>query len=317
MILTRMFSTTTAVVLLACLLALAQPSTVHAETKVITTEATYTMGDGETPSLAEAQVLQRAKQIALEQAGTYVESYTKVHNLDLTTDEIQTIAGGVLEVEVLEKTRNLVGDGLRFFIKIKATVTTDKMEDLARRIKGKNVAEEYQKLQAEYVRLSGELETWKQLAAKTPQGPERDAALDQIREREHAFARTQKNEAALFQRLVSGRSLVATARNTQIELNRLIEAIKRHGHQIEIGKVAASPIADNPNEHVLTVPVTVRISDTLPVLLSDTAMAFGGEPVLPAFKLYRRVRDSHNSTRNEFTGDPVALNEFSKHDILY
>jgi hypothetical protein len=50
------------------------------------------------PSFDEAQVLQRAKQVALEQAGTYVESYTKVQNLNLTTDEIQTIAGGVMTI---------------------------------------------------------------------------------------------------------------------------------------------------------------------------------------------------------------------------
>src|SRR5881409_4024007 len=95
----------------------------HAETKVITAEATYTMGDGESPAFAEAHVLQGAKQVALEQAGTYVETYTKIHNYDLTTEEIQTIAGGVLEVDVLERSRKLVGDSLRFSIKIKAKVT--------------------------------------------------------------------------------------------------------------------------------------------------------------------------------------------------
>lgn len=165
--------------LLLCILIM--PAISHAETKILTAEATYTMGDGETPSFAEAMALQKAKQTALEQAGTYVESYTRTKNYDLSHEEIQTIAGGVLEVEVLEKTRTLVGDGLRFYIKIKATVTTDKMEELAHRIKGKNVAEEYKKLQAEYARLSREVETWKQLAANTPAGPERVAALDQIR----------------------------------------------------------------------------------------------------------------------------------------
>lgn len=125
---------------LSCLVCLVHPLIAYAETKVITTEATYTMGDGKTPSFAEAQVLQRAKQVALEQAGTYVESYTKVQNLNLTTEEIQTIAGGVMTIQVLDKSRMLVGDGLKLSSKIKATVTTDKMEELARRIKEKNVA---------------------------------------------------------------------------------------------------------------------------------------------------------------------------------
>jgi hypothetical protein len=191
---------------LVLVLVVSHPLSAFAETTTLTAEATYTMGDGETPSFAEAQVLQRAKQVALEQAGTYVESYTKVQHLDLTTEEIQTIAGGVLTIEVLDKSRALVGDGLKLSIKIKATVTTDKMEELARRIKGRNVAEEYTKLQEEYARLSREVETWKQLAAKTSAGPERDAAFSQIRDREQAFVRTQKNEAAFFERLVSMRA---------------------------------------------------------------------------------------------------------------
>jgi len=268
----------------AFLVCLAHPLIAHAETKVITTEATYTMGDGETPSFAEAQVLQRAKQLALEQAGTYVESYTKVQNLNLTTEEIQTLAGGVMTIEVLDKSRALVGDGLKLSIKIKATVTTDKMEELARRIKGKNVAEEYQKLQAEYARLSREVETWKQLAAKTAEGPEREAALDQIRERERAFARVQQNEAVLFQRLVSGQALVAEGLDEKALVNRLIESIKKDGHVVEIGKVSGFPRGPLGNELDLfkvTIPITLKASAILPHLLTDAARSLGGDAMRP------------------------------------
>jgi len=158
-----------------CVLTLSLPGIVQAETKTIIAEASYTMGDGETPNNAEAMVLQRAKQTALEQAGTYVESYSKVHNFDLTIEEIQTLAGGVLEVQVLEKSRTLVGDGLRFSIKIKATVITDKMQELAQRIKGRNIAEEYKKLREEFARLTAEFIIRKQSVQKTPEGPERQA----------------------------------------------------------------------------------------------------------------------------------------------
>jgi hypothetical protein len=111
------------------------------------------MGDGETPSFAEAMVLQKAKQRALEVAGTYVESYTHVRNLDLTVDEITTIAGGVMKTEIIEQNRALEGNGFRFYIKIRALVTTDKIEDLSRRIKGGNVAEENKKVLEAYARL--------------------------------------------------------------------------------------------------------------------------------------------------------------------
>jgi hypothetical protein len=41
------------------------PIMTSAETKVVIGEATYIMGDGETPAFAEAMTLQKAKQIAL------------------------------------------------------------------------------------------------------------------------------------------------------------------------------------------------------------------------------------------------------------
>jgi ankyrin repeat protein len=195
-----------------------------AETKVITSDASYTMGDGESPSFAEAQVLQKAKQAALEQAGTYVEAYTKIQNYDLTKDEIQTLAGGVLTVEVIERTRTMVGDGLRFYIKIKATVTTDKMEELAQRIKGKNVAQEYTKLQSEYAQLSRELEIWKQAAIEVKAGAKREAALERIQESEMNFARIQENEAALFRRLDADNFLFDRLRNMDKE--GVIQALK-------------------------------------------------------------------------------------------
>jgi hypothetical protein len=173
---------------LALALSLLTGQALHAETKTITAEANYIMGDGETPSFAEAMVLQKAKQTALEQAGTYVESYSKVRNLDLTVDEIQTLAGGVLSTEVLEKRRALVDDGLRFYVKINAIVVTDQMEELARRIKGKNLAEEYARLQASYGHLIKEIETLKARQLRSTLGRERDAALDQLRGYEQALA---------------------------------------------------------------------------------------------------------------------------------
>ncbi len=198
----------------------------YADIKTITSEATYAMGDGETPLNAEAMVLQKAKQVALEQAGTYIESYTKVQNYKLTTDEIQTIAGGVLEVTILDKKRQLIGDGTQFYIKIKATITTDKIQDLAKRIKGKNEAEEYKKLREDYSRLSAEFENLKQAIAKAPSGPQREATLNQIREREKAFAIIQQREDALFERLVSGERLF-TQVDAQIAKERALEEEKR------------------------------------------------------------------------------------------
>jgi len=262
--------------ILASLFILIIPFLAHAETKVLTAEATYLMGDGETPSFAEAMALQKAKQMALEQAGTYVESYTKVQNLDLTTEEIQTVAGGVLQVEVLDKSRTLIGDVLRFFVKIKTTVTTDKMEELAQRIKGKNVAEEYKKLQEDYARLNREIENWKQLIAKTPPGPEREAALDQIRERGKAFVSVQKSESAFFQRLVTGEVLVSQGLNEQSVIDRLFQRILEDGQVITVGQPKVLSLYKEAAQSKVVVPLTLTASPSILLAAKETARTLAG-----------------------------------------
>lgn len=240
------------------------PLLTYAETKILTAEATYIMGDGETPSFAEAMVLQKAKQMALEQAGTYVESYTKIKNYDLSHEEIQTIAGGVLEVEVLEKTRALVGDGLRFYVKIKATVTTDKMEELAQRIKGKNIAQEYEQLRNDYASLTTEIEALKALIAKTPPGPEREAALRQIREREGVFVEGQTKEAAFFRRLIAGETLIREAEDEQSTIARMVQTIKDHGHVIQVGKpMGAIPIGEKEAKPTVELQEAIQRAERL------------------------------------------------------
>ena len=63
------------------------PSFILAETKEIIAEGTYNMGDGETATVAESRALLQAKRTAVEEAGTYVESYSKTKNFQLTADE--------------------------------------------------------------------------------------------------------------------------------------------------------------------------------------------------------------------------------------
>lgn len=275
---------------LASLFLLVVPLVAHAETKILTSEAAYTMGDGETPSFAEAMALQKAKQTALEQAGTYVESYTKVQNLDLTTEEIQTIAGGVLRVEVLDKSRTLIGDGLRFFVKIKATVTTDKMEELAQRIKGKSIAEEYKKLQEEYARLSKDIETLKRSIAKTSPGPQRNEAIQQIQERERAFAAAQQNEGTFIQRLVSGQDLVSASSDEQAPADQIIKNISQKGYIVILGEPKAKAVAGKMDHLQLVIPIRLKITASLIPTIGETAKSLGGT-IWPEFEVKLRTCD--------------------------
>src|SRR3990167_1851868 len=149
------------------------PSFGFAETKEIISEGTYNMGYGETPGVAESRALLQAKRIALEQAGTYVESYTKVENLQLTKDELQVLASGIMEVEILDKKRTIVGDGFHFWVQIKAKVNPDKIEEMAKRVKEKSVVEDYKKIQEAYDKSQKDIEELKKQLAVAKVNPDK------------------------------------------------------------------------------------------------------------------------------------------------
>lgn len=137
-----------------------------AEIKEIISEGTYNMGDGETPTVAESRAVLQAKRTALEQAGTYVESYSKVENFQLTKDEIQVLASGIMDVTILDKKRTVVGDGIHFWVKIKARVNPDKIQAMAKKVKEKSVVEDYKKIQAAYDKSQKEIEELKKQLAR-------------------------------------------------------------------------------------------------------------------------------------------------------
>lgn len=293
------------------LVALLIPPLAQAENKVITAEATYSMGDGETPSFAEAMVLQKAKQRALEEAGTYVENYTHVRNLDLTVDEIKTIAGGVMKTEIVEQNREqLKGNGLRFYVKIRALVTTDKMEDLAHRIRGGNLASENKRLQDAIADLTKDLDLLKRQVPETKTESERDVVLDKIREIEKQFREVLSSEKAFYKRLVSGEELVEKAeREFQNEqrrreeeqrreerLNRafeqLLRSIRDNGHLIEIGPPEIKVSVDTPGTVTLRFLVTATVTDEAKASIRELRNA-GGEDLTNSS--YQRIEELLNS----------------------
>lgn len=163
------------------------PSFAIAEVKEIIAEGTYNMGDGETPTVAESRALLQAKRVAVEQAGTYIESYSKVKNFQLTQDEIQVLASGVMEVTVLDKKRTIVEDGIRFWVRIKAKVSTDKIGEMARKVKEKSVVEDYKRLQQDYEKLSKDIELLRKELKETKSEGEKKRIESKITDSERRF----------------------------------------------------------------------------------------------------------------------------------
>ncbi len=98
-----------------------------AEATVQTIEATgvYVMGDNDSPKIARDAARQEAMRAAVEQAGVYVESYSKTQNMVLTEDEVRTISGAVLKVTKEEAIPELKGATLKYTVNITAEVDTD------------------------------------------------------------------------------------------------------------------------------------------------------------------------------------------------
>ena len=118
-----------------------------AEAAVQTIEATgvYVMGDNDSPKIARDAARQEAMRAAVEQAGVYVESYSKTQNLELTEDEVRTISGAVLKVTKEEAIPELKGTTLKYTVNLTAEVDTDNI-NLQEMMKNKT---ELEKLQQE------------------------------------------------------------------------------------------------------------------------------------------------------------------------
>lgn len=123
------------------------------EPVIITADGEYVMGNGETMEVAEERAKKAAMQKAAEQAGAYVKSYTKVKNLALESDVIEVIANHSMKVEVIEKKKTVLGDvdAIRFYVKIKATMTQEEIEANFKKIsQDQSIVESYKRLK-EYV----------------------------------------------------------------------------------------------------------------------------------------------------------------------
>ena len=136
-----------------------------AEEKIIKAEGVYVVIDRqkETPYMARNKAKMIAQRLAVEKAGVYVESYSKSEKMKLTTDELLTISGEIVDVkEASFREISLDDDGVKYIASIIATVDTtnilkrlnfekEKIAELQK--KNKHLEYEYDKSVAEEMRL--------------------------------------------------------------------------------------------------------------------------------------------------------------------
>jgi len=168
-----------------------------AETREIVAEGTYVMGDGETPLIAEGRAVEQAKRYAVEQAGTYVKSYSRVRNFVIAEDEIEVLASGMLEITILDKRRMIEADAVKFWVKLKAIVKPDKIDVIVERIRANGVGQEYVQIKSAYDESQAEVAKLKEQLAAVKTALERKEIIDKLSIQEKEFRSSQLYSDAL------------------------------------------------------------------------------------------------------------------------
>ncbi|MCX5828478.1 MAG: DUF1566 domain-containing protein [Deltaproteobacteria bacterium] len=94
------------------------------EIKVFEQEVEEAVSRGQSQEQVEAFALQKAKRLAVEEAGTYISSLTVVRNYQLQKDEVTALASGVVQAKVVGVPAVRVENGV-VHVKVKARIDVD------------------------------------------------------------------------------------------------------------------------------------------------------------------------------------------------
>jgi len=149
---------------------------VWAETRTLTAEGEYVMGEGETMEVAGEKARKNAIRAAAEEAGAFVKSYSKVQNLVLQEDVIEVVANHAMKVNVLDEQTELVGKkSVRFRTRIRATISSAEVEANIKKAQAdRTVVDAHRKLQEDYARLARETEELKKKLQDASAGDRKD-----------------------------------------------------------------------------------------------------------------------------------------------
>lgn len=125
---------------------------VSAEKKIYNGTGEYTMSDYESPNVAEQRALTKAMENVREQAGIFVESYTKMDNMSVSDDMVSMITIKSLRI-IKQSQRKEVGNNgdVRVFVDITAELDSAEIEKVLKEKAEQNLIDEkiYRKLREE------------------------------------------------------------------------------------------------------------------------------------------------------------------------
>jgi tetratricopeptide (TPR) repeat protein len=180
-----------------------------AEKKVVTAEGKYVMGDLDSKQNAKALALMEAKRISLEKAGTYIESISEVRDFQLTKDQINSLAAGIMSVEILKEDWKMSGENMVLILSIRATIDTSNLDSRIAAMNEYKGSESNKEIMAQLESLKKELADLKtqQLTMKDKTAPQQEmkaknetiinkmASLDNLKEGQAALQVQNHQEA--------------------------------------------------------------------------------------------------------------------------
>ena len=175
-------------------------SNASAEVKTYSGTGEYIMSEFETLDVAKQRAKQIAERDAQEQAGVYVDSYTKVNNSQVTEEEIVTMTSGIINVIDVQYKLTPLSDSKSLTIRadIKANINSEDINKwLEKSVRERSALseqnKELQKANAEQEKIISDLR--KQLSdVKTQQ--DRERLTREYAEADRIFLANQKFEEA-------------------------------------------------------------------------------------------------------------------------
>lgn len=174
-----------------CLLFGVSPRQALAETRTITADGEYRLGDRDTKEDGIRLATEQAKRNALDQVASYLESVTVVRDLDVTQDEIRSYTAGVVLILDHQVVLRLDDQTVVVQVALTAQVNTDEVVQALAVVKRHEEARgELLALKQELDQLHLDLDAANQAlaAATTP-----EHARESSRQRENLLNRAQSN----------------------------------------------------------------------------------------------------------------------------
>ncbi|MEK7483094.1 MAG: hypothetical protein AABZ60_02050 [Planctomycetota bacterium] len=132
-----------------------------AEKKTYVQSATQIVGSNQSVNEVRPIALLEAKRLALEQAGTYVESITVSQDFEITKDEVLSLAAGIVETKVIDEKIETVSGAIKFTITIEAVIELADLEARIQELKSQgsnsNVLEENKALRDQNAEMERQL----------------------------------------------------------------------------------------------------------------------------------------------------------------